>query len=102
MPESSPHYCSNDGRRRQGRCRLVSPKLVRLSDWAKFILVAPRKQRLTLVRPYASVHEIRWLTSGCISRATPKTNSGSTSGRSLASTGDRGESKLFAGIFPID
>ena len=32
--------------------------------WLRFLSVAPKKQRLTLPRPCASVRAIRWLTSG--------------------------------------
>ena len=35
-----------------------------LSDLARFLSVAPKKQRLTLLRPCASVRAIRWLISG--------------------------------------
>ena len=32
--------------------------------WLRFLSAAPKKQRLTLPRPCASVRAIRWLTSG--------------------------------------
>ena len=35
-----------------------------ISDLVRFLSVAPKKQRLTLPRPCASVRAIRWLTSG--------------------------------------
>ena len=48
----------------------------------KVLLVAPKKQRLTLPRPCASVRAIRWLTSGCRSRAMRSTTSAVASKRS--------------------
>jgi TolB-like protein/class 3 adenylate cyclase len=42
----------------------ILPPLTPLSDLVRFLSVAPKKQRLTLPRPCASVHAIRWLTSG--------------------------------------
>ena len=42
----------------------ISPTPMPLSDLARFLSVAPKKQRLTLPRPCASVRAIRWLTSG--------------------------------------
>ena len=42
----------------------ILPAPMPLSDLARFLSVAPKKQRLTLARPCASVRAIRWLTSG--------------------------------------
>ncbi len=60
----------------------ISPTPIPLSDLVRFLSVAPKKQRLTLARPCASVRAIRWLTSGCISRAWRRTTSAVTSKRS--------------------
>ena len=42
----------------------ISPTPMPLSDVARYLSVAPKKQRLTLPRPCASVRAIRTLTSG--------------------------------------
>ena len=42
----------------------ISHQRMLASDLVRFSLVAPRRQRLTLPRPCASVRAIRWLTSG--------------------------------------
>ena len=42
----------------------ISPTPMPLSDLVRFLSVAPKKPRLTLPRPCASVRAIRWLTSG--------------------------------------
>ena len=42
----------------------ISPTPMPLSELARFLSAAPKKQRLTLPRPCASVRATRWLTSG--------------------------------------
>jgi TolB-like protein/class 3 adenylate cyclase len=60
----------------------ILPTPMLSSDLARFSLVAPKKQRLTLPRPCASVRAIRWLTSGWHTRASRRTTSTATSRRS--------------------
>jgi TolB-like protein len=50
-----------------------------LSVMVRFISVAPKRPRLTSVRPYASVRAIRWHTSGWVSRVGRSSTSGVTS-----------------------
>ena len=60
----------------------ISPAPIPLSDLVRFVSVAPKKQRLTSVRPCASVRAIRRLISGWVSQAWRSSTSAVTSKRS--------------------
>ena len=72
----------------------ILPTRMPVSDLVRYLSVAPKKQRLTLLRPCASARAIRWLTiwmahAGLAKHPPRRLGAG---GR-VVSTGDRGQPK---------
>ena len=75
----------------------ISPKPMPLSDMARFLSAAPKRQRLTSSRPCASVRAIRWLTLWMSYRGRGEEPPRQLrAGGRVVSTGDRGQPKLSA------